>query len=67
MTDDELALRAALNVLRDSVETGRMPSGEALTPPALDLHRRAIEHLDSQLRALQAASTLIDKHRGPSP
>jgi len=67
MTEDEIALRAALNVLRDSVETGRMPSGEALTPPALDLHRRAIEHFDSQLRALQAASVLIDEHRGPSP
>ena len=28
----ELALRAALNVLRDSIETGRMPSGLTLGP-----------------------------------
>lgn len=67
MTEDELALRTALNVLRDSVETGRMPSGEALTTPALDMHRRAIERLDTQLRALQAAGVLLDKHRGPIP
>ncbi len=31
MSGRELALRAALNVLRDSIESRRMPSGE---PPA---------------------------------
>jgi len=38
----ELALRAALNVLRDSIETGRMPSGLALAPGALAMHAAAI-------------------------
>lgn len=31
MTDTEIALRAALNVLRDSVESRRMPSDEPLS------------------------------------
>jgi len=38
----ELALRAALNVLRDSIETGRMPSGLTLGPEALAMQAAAI-------------------------
>lgn len=40
MTEDEIAFRAAINVLRDSVESGRMPSGGPLAPNAADLHER---------------------------
>jgi len=38
----ELALLAAINVLRDSIETGRMPSGLALEPAAMEMHELAI-------------------------
>lgn len=41
MTDDEIASRAAINVLRESIESGSMPSGEPLTPVALALRERA--------------------------
>ncbi len=50
MTEDEIAFRAAINILRDSVESGRMPSGEPLHPDAADLHRRAADHLETLLR-----------------
>jgi len=49
MTEDEIALRAAVNVLRDSIESGRMPSGIALPPDAADLHERAARHLETRL------------------
>ena len=49
MTEDEIAFRAAINVLRDSVETGRMPSGVALEPDAAALHERAVQHLETRL------------------
>lgn len=49
MADDEIALRAAINLLRDSVESGRMPSGESLTPAASALHERAAERLETWL------------------
>ena len=42
---DEIALRAAINVLRDSVESGQMPSGLALAGDAADLHCRAADQL----------------------
>jgi len=45
----ELALRAALNVLRDSIECGRMPSGIALEPEALAMHAAAIAELERML------------------
>jgi hypothetical protein len=32
MTDDEIAFRAAINVLRDTLESRRMPSGLPLAP-----------------------------------
>jgi len=37
----ELALRTALNVLRDSIETGRMPSGPMLAPETLAMRPAA--------------------------
>jgi hypothetical protein len=52
MTDDELALHAAINVLRDTIESGRMPSGQPLTPDAADLHERAARHLEAMLHQL---------------
>lgn len=48
----ETALRAAVNILRDSVESGRMPSGEPLATAAADLHTRAADYLDGQRRRL---------------
>jgi len=53
MTDDEIALRAAINVLHDSAESGRMPSGIALTPDAVALHAHAALYLESLLRKTQ--------------
>jgi hypothetical protein len=53
MTDDEIALRAAINVLRDSIESGRMPSGQPLRPDAAGLHERAAQHLEGLLRKVQ--------------
>ena len=55
MTDDEIALRAALNILRDSIESGRMPSGLALTNDAKLLHERAADHIERLL--LRRATT----------
>jgi len=45
----ELALRAALNMLRHSIETGRMPSGLVLAPEALAMHAAAIAECDRLL------------------
>lgn len=42
-TEDEIALRAAINILEDSVESKRMPSGLPLEPDAEDAHCRAAE------------------------
>lgn len=50
MTDDEIAFRAAINILRDSIESGRMPSGLPLAPDTADLHERAARHLEDLLR-----------------
>ena len=46
------ALRAAVNVLRDSAESGRMPSGEALPPAAFAVHAEAADRLEAELRGL---------------
>lgn len=54
MTEDEIALRTAINVLRDSIESGRMPSGQPLVPDAADLHERAARHLEALVRRLSA-------------
>lgn len=59
MTDDEIAFRAALNILRDSIESGRMPSGLALTPEAKALHERAADHFEELIRG-----TVIQRPRG---
>ena len=48
------ALRAAVNVLRDSAESGRMPSGESLPPAALAVHVEAADRLAAELRDLAA-------------
>ena len=50
MTEDEIAFRAAINVLRDSIESGQMPSGQPLTPDAAALHERAARHLEALVR-----------------
>ena len=45
----ELGLRAALNVLRDSIETGRMPSGLTLASEALAMHAAEIAECEQLL------------------
>jgi hypothetical protein len=56
MTDDEIAFRAAINILRDSIESGRMPSGEPLAPDAAELHEIAARRLETLLRQIGAAT-----------
>lgn len=58
MSDDEIALRAALNVLRDSVEARSMPSGEPLKGGAVGVHELAINRLAGVLAAVQAGAAL---------
>jgi hypothetical protein len=65
MTDDEIALRAALNILRDSIESGRMPSGLALTNDAKLLHERAADHIERLL--LRRATTPKAQNTTPKP
>ena len=55
MSDDEIAFRTAINVLGDSIEAGRMPSGEALTPFASELHKQAARHLEHLMRLMSVA------------
>jgi hypothetical protein len=50
ITETEIAYHAAINVLRDSVESRRMPSGEPLGPDAVEVHARAADHLEHLLR-----------------
>ena len=45
-----MGFRAAINVLRDSVESGRMPSGLPLVSDAAELHADAAECLEILLR-----------------
>ena len=47
------ALRLAINVLRDSAESGRMPSGIELDANAITLDAEAAETLDEALDALR--------------
>lgn len=56
MTDDEIAFRAALNILRDSIESGRMPSGQTLASDVKALHQRAADQFD-KLVSVQANAT----------
>lgn len=46
MTETEIAFRAAINVLRDSVEARRMPSGEPLEADGVPRHARATDHIE---------------------
>jgi len=48
-----LALRAAINVLRDSAESRRMPSGGPLDDADVDLHVEAAEVLEEVLSTLR--------------
>jgi hypothetical protein len=52
MTDDEITFRAAINVLRATIESGRMPSGRALEPAAAALHAKAVQHLEDLVRKI---------------
>jgi hypothetical protein len=54
-TDDEIAFRVAINLLRDSVESGRMPNGIALTPEALALHEHTAQHFEALLKRISAS------------
>ncbi len=47
---DEMALRAAIDLLRNSIQSGRMPSGQPLPPEAATLHEQAAEHLTNLLQ-----------------
>lgn len=49
----EHALRAAIDVLRDSAESRRMPSGEPLDEFGVELHFDAAETLEESLPALR--------------
>jgi hypothetical protein len=49
VTETEIAFRAAINVLRDSVDSRRMPSGERLEPDAVEVHAQAADHLERLL------------------
>ena len=53
MSMDEVALRAAINVLRDTLESGRIPSGLVLEPDAHALHELAVRRLEEMLHQLQ--------------
>ena len=59
---DEIALRTAIELLRNSVEIGRMPSGQPLNPDAAARHEQAAEHLQHLLqhRPETAFRALID-------
>jgi hypothetical protein len=48
-----LALRAAINVLRDSAESRKMPSGEPLDHASVQLHLDAAETLEESLSDLR--------------
>jgi hypothetical protein len=50
VTETEIALEAAINILRDSVESQRMPSSLPLQPDAVEIHARAADHLERLLR-----------------
>lgn len=52
---DDIALTAAINLLRDSIESGKMPSGSPLPPDAADLHAQAAGHLEAQREQLRSA------------
>jgi len=62
--DLDTALLAAINILRDSVKSGRMPSGEPLAADAAKLHREAARHLDDLRSEMAMLAQLGDKPAG---
>jgi hypothetical protein len=50
VTETEIFFRAAINVLRDSVESQRMPSGLPLPPDSIEIHARSEDILERLLR-----------------
>jgi hypothetical protein len=48
-----LALRTAINALRDIVESERMPNGIPLSDDERELHRLSADELEKQLVALK--------------
>jgi len=53
--------------MRDSIETGRMPSGVALEPEALAMHEAAIVECDRLLAAASEATARISTCAHSSP
>jgi hypothetical protein len=49
---DHIALTAAINLLRDSLKSGKLPSGLPLDHGTADLHRQAAEHLEHRRQQL---------------
>lgn len=47
------ALRLAINVLRDTAESGRMPSGLVLNEATAELHADAADTLEASLAELR--------------
>ena len=47
--NDEIALRTAIDLLCDSVASGRMPSGQPLEPETIAQHRQAADRLEALL------------------
>jgi len=56
MIQDAIALRAAINLLRDSIESRRMPSGLPLDAAMAGLHEHAAHRLEMLLRRLAGGS-----------
>lgn len=56
MTDAEIALMAAINVLRASIECGRLPSGVVLAPDAVALHEQAVRTLEGLRKDVKLSS-----------
>jgi len=53
----ELALRAEINVLRNTIETWRMPSRLVPAPKALAMHAAAIAECERLLASRRSAAT----------
>jgi PAS domain S-box-containing protein len=47
--NDEIALRTAIDLLRDAVASKRTPSGQSLAPATIALHSQAADRLDALL------------------
>ena len=56
-----LALRTAINALRDIVESARMPNGIRLTDDERELHRLSADELEKQLVALEKSSGRLER------